>query len=153
MASDTYEPQSPGLSSAEWSQQQQAKMNEEADRRYREAQQQASESLDSSHWKSSQAGIFANDPRNYAGQAGASINTLLADRATIASDFTDHARITQDLKSIMTSSKNWQKLRSTQRESLEMIAHKIGRILGGDPAHKDHWDDIAGYAELVAREL
>lgn len=58
MASDTYEPQSPGLSSAEWSQQQQAKMNEEADRRYREAQQQASESLDSSHWKSSQAGIL-----------------------------------------------------------------------------------------------
>ena len=53
----------------------------------------------------------------------------------------------------MTSSKGWPKLRSAQRESLEVIATKIGRILGGDPTHKDHWDDIAGYAELVAREL
>ena len=152
MASDTYEPQSAGLSSAEWSQQQPAKMNEEADRRYREAQQQASESLDASHWQSQQR-VFVNDPRNYATQSPAHINTLIGTRATTHGDFTDHARITQDLKSIMTSSKNWQKLRSTQRESLEMIAHKIGRILAGDPTHKDHWDDIAGYAELVAREL
>ena len=139
MASDTYE--------------QLSNMYEETNRRYREAQHQASESLDASHWQSSQAGVFVSDPRNYATQSPAHINTLLADRATTHGDFTDHARITQDIKSIMTSSKNWQKLRSTQRESLEMIAHKIGRILAGDPAHKDHWDDIAGYAELVARGL
>ena len=153
MASDTYEPQSPGLSSAEWSQQQPGTMYEVSNRRYREAQQQASDSLDSSHRTSPQAGIFANDPRNYAGQAGASINTLLADRATTHGDFTDVSRVAQDIKSIMTSSKGWPKLRSAQRGSLEVIATKIGRILGGDPTHKDHWDDIAGYAELVAREL
>ena len=34
-----------------------------------------------------------------------------------------------------------------------MIAHKIGRILAGDPNHIDHWLDIAGYATLVAKEL
>ena len=138
-------------------------MYEVSNRRYREAQQQASDSLDSSHWTSQQAG-FVNDPRNYewqgvTPQAGAihsgdgSIDRLIRDRATTHGDFTDVSRVAQDIKSIMTSSKGWPKLRSAQRESLEVIATKIGRILGGDPTHKDHWDDIAGYAELVAREL
>lgn len=31
-----------------------------------------------------------------------------------------------------------------------MIAHKIGRILNGDPNYRDSWDDIAGYAKLAA---
>jgi hypothetical protein len=47
----------------------------------------------------------------------------------------------------------WKRLSVGQREALEMIAHKIARILSGDPNHKDHWEDIAGYAELVVREL
>ena len=34
-----------------------------------------------------------------------------------------------------------------------MIAHKIGRILNGDPNYADSWVDIAGYAQLVANEL
>lgn len=37
--------------------------------------------------------------------------------------------------------------------SLDMIAMKMARILAGDPKHKDHWDDIAGYARLVSRSL
>lgn len=39
------------------------------------------------------------------------------------------------------------------REALEMIAHKIGRILAGDPAYDDSWVDIAGYATRVAERL
>jgi hypothetical protein len=34
-----------------------------------------------------------------------------------------------------------------------MIAHKIGRILNGDPNYADSWIDIAGYAQLVADRL
>jgi hypothetical protein len=34
-----------------------------------------------------------------------------------------------------------------------MIAHKIGRIINGDPDYIDSWDDIAGYAKLVADRL
>ena len=34
-----------------------------------------------------------------------------------------------------------------------MIACKIARILSGDPNWRDHWDDIAGYATLVAERL
>lgn len=38
------------------------------------------------------------------------------------------------------------------RDAFCMIATKLGRIITGDPMHKDHWEDIAGYATLAARE-
>ena len=40
-----------------------------------------------------------------------------------------------------------------QREALDMIAHKIGRIFAVDADFLDHWLDIAGYATLVHRQL
>jgi hypothetical protein len=42
---------------------------------------------------------------------------------------------------------------SEQQEALHMIFHKLGRIAAGDPDFKDHWVDIAGYAQLVANVL
>lgn len=48
---------------------------------------------------------------------------------------------------------NWELLQPFQVEALEMIAHKIGRILNGDPNYDDSWVDIAGYAKLVADRL
>lgn len=38
-------------------------------------------------------------------------------------------------------------------EALDQIAHKISRILTGDPTHADHWRDIAGYATIIADDL
>jgi hypothetical protein len=36
------------------------------------------------------------------------------------------------------------------KESVDMICHKIARIVnGGQPQEIDHWHDIAGYAKLV----
>jgi len=40
-----------------------------------------------------------------------------------------------------------------QWEALEMILHKIGRIVNGNPDRVDSWVDIAGYATLVADRL
>jgi hypothetical protein len=40
-----------------------------------------------------------------------------------------------------------------QKESLEMIASKIARIVCGDSNHHDSWHDIGGYAKLVADRL
>jgi len=39
------------------------------------------------------------------------------------------------------------------RESLDMIANKIARIVNGDPFYKDSWQDIAGYAQLIVNKL
>jgi hypothetical protein len=40
-----------------------------------------------------------------------------------------------------------------QLMSLDMIAVKISRIVNGNPAHRDSWLDIVGYATLVADRL
>lgn len=44
-------------------------------------------------------------------------------------------------------------LTAPQRESLELIATKMGRITSGNPNIQDHWDDISGYAELISKRL
>lgn len=75
---------------------------------------------------------------------------ILAERQTTHGEFKDNARMSQNIKRLMEGTKNWQSLEDFQKESLHMIAHKIGRILEGNPHFKDHWDDIAGYAKLVA---
>ena len=63
-------------------------------------------------------------------------------------DYKNTANISQALKGVMATGKNWDALKDTQREALELIAMKIGRILSGDQNFRDHWDDIEGYAEL-----
>lgn len=75
---------------------------------------------------------------------------LLTERGKTHGDYTIHAEITQDIKNVIYNTAGWANLNSPQRESLDMIAHKIGRIIAGDPDFRDHWDDIAGYAKLVA---
>jgi len=78
---------------------------------------------------------------------------LLAERGKTHGEYSDHARVTQAIKAVMVVSPNWAKLSEIQKETLEMNAHKVGRILSGDPDHLDHWDDIAGYAKLVSIRL
>ena len=73
----------------------------------------------------------------------------LAARAVTHGDFVENGRIMQDLKYVTRTGVNWESLPPYQREALEMIQHKIGRILTGDSDFADHWHDIAGYATLV----
>jgi hypothetical protein len=79
----------------------------------------------------------------------AEIDTTLAERGTRYGSFSEHARITQNIKRAMTDSKNWNSLSDDKKEALEMVAHKIGRILNGDPEYADSWHDIIGYSKLV----
>lgn len=78
---------------------------------------------------------------------------IIAARTNTHGEYADHARVTQSIMRICWAEKNWQVLSDMQRESLHMFAHKIARICVGDPNVKDHWDDIAGYAKLVANRL
>lgn len=81
------------------------------------------------------------------------IAETLADRGKRYGAFTGHAEITQRLKWDMASTPRWNALAPDQKEALEMIVHKIGRILNGDPDYHDSWHDIVGYAKLVADRL
>ena len=82
-----------------------------------------------------------------------SIDKVLAERGSRYGDFPDHAKITQNIKRAMYASPNWPTLSDDKKEALEMIAHKIGRILNGDPNYADSWTDIVGYAKLVEKDL
>lgn len=79
-----------------------------------------------------------------------STEALTTERGKVHGDFTDVAATAQRFKSLIIQSKNGSKLTHVQREGLEMIVHKIARILEGDPNHRDHWDDIAGYAHITS---
>jgi hypothetical protein len=60
----------------------------------------------------------------------------------------------QMIKSAMRASPNWENLRlhPAGKEALDMIGHKIARVLsGGDPHDFQHWEDIAGYATAFMR--
>lgn len=78
---------------------------------------------------------------------------LLQERGKQHGHFPTHADITQRLKDVIHSGRNWSDLTAAQREALEMIVHKIGRILAGDPNHIDHYADICGYSQLIVNEL
>jgi hypothetical protein len=79
------------------------------------------------------------------------IHVLLNERGERYGTFENHAAISQSLKRVMFATEK--KLDDDQSEALEMIAHKIARILNGDPNYVDSWLDIAGYATLVAERL
>jgi hypothetical protein len=60
----------------------------------------------------------------------------------------------QQMKSAMRRGSNWSRLTPGRREALDMICHKIARILSGaDPRDPEHWTDIAGYAHAAMRAL
>lgn len=84
---------------------------------------------------------------------GDSIDATLNERGSRYGSFQGHANVTQRLKQAMRNSDKWHTLAPDQTEALEMIAHKIGRILNGDCDYHDSWHDIVGYAKLVADRL
>lgn len=82
-----------------------------------------------------------------------SIDEVLEKRGEAYGEFADHANITQSIKQAMQDSKNWPELDYDMVECLEMVAHKMGRILNGNPRHIDSWTDIIGYVRLVEKRL
>lgn len=83
------------------------------------------------------------------------LQSTLAERGERYGAFDKHAEVTQAIKAIFRAEmgEKWNWLADDQKEALEMIAHKLGRIINGDPFYADSWVDIAGYATLVADRL
>lgn len=81
------------------------------------------------------------------------IDKTLAERGERYGEFIDHAEVTQSIKCAMASGDNWDTLPDDMKECLEMVAHKLGRILNGDPDYIDSWTDIIGYTRLVEKRL
>jgi hypothetical protein len=83
------------------------------------------------------------------------VSELLAERGRTHGRFRDHARVTQVMKHAIHIAlvNSGVSLTDIQRESIDMILHKIGRIVSGNPRHRDHYDDIIGYTQLALNEL
>ena len=88
-----------------------------------------------------------SDPNN--------VSAILNERGKRYGDFLGHAAVTQQIKSVvyMHLYHRGKTLKPDQQEAIDMIAHKVGRIVNGDPDYVDSWIDIAGYAKLVANRL
>lgn len=83
------------------------------------------------------------------------VDAILNNRAKQYGKFIEGAEIMQMTKRLL---HNYVKQRGTelafdQLEAIDMIIHKLGRIVNGNPDKVDHWDDIAGYATLVSDRL
>lgn len=78
---------------------------------------------------------------------------LLSAKEVTHGNYVQLCYISRGIKAQLHASPSWEMMDVDVKESLEMIAVKIARILNGDSKHLDHWDDIAGYAELVASRL
>ena len=81
------------------------------------------------------------------------INEILVERGKRYGPYETTAYIAQQLKMMMHETPSWHKLTAAQREGLEMIQHKIARILNGDPTYEDNWVDLIGYATLVLETM
>lgn len=75
---------------------------------------------------------------------------LLNERQATHGDYKEVARIAQEFRAIMRDSVGWERMSDEQREALDSMASKFGRLGSGDPHFRDHWDDVAGYATLAS---
>lgn len=87
--------------------------------------------------------------RKQAQQKATATQELLAERETTHGSFGQNARYGQALRKMFRESPGWVRADEREREVLDYLAGKLSRILSGKP-HPQHWEDIAGYAELAA---
>jgi hypothetical protein len=80
-------------------------------------------------------------------------NEMLVQRTNVHGEFNENSRATWDIMRVLQRERNWGRLSSGQKHALYMVAHKMARIMAGDPNHPDHWDDISGYARCVSDRL
>lgn len=96
------------------------------------------------YWQKAHAkASVANNPRD-------GTDTLVKTRETTHGDFTDNSYYSQRMKEALHLMNNWNRMNCWAKEAAEMIVHKLARAGAGKWDEADHWDDIAGYARLVA---
>jgi hypothetical protein len=78
---------------------------------------------------------------------------LIEARHSTHGDYSCVAELDQALKDVLRNHVGWDRLTPVQATSLEMISHKIARIMCGKSDFRDHWDDIIGYAKCVTDRL
>ena len=84
------------------------------------------------------------------------IEEVLQERGNHYGTFLGNATLTQELTTSIRLHRTLvgkDKLPPIQQEALEMILHKVSRIVNGDPNYIENWRDISGYSQLVVDYL
>ncbi len=82
------------------------------------------------------------------------IDNVLSERGSVYGDFRTQADLCQLLKDDVRNQGNWQKLQPYEKEAIDMILHKIARLVngGGGSKHIDTVVDLQGYSKLIQDE-
>jgi hypothetical protein len=85
--------------------------------------------------------------------ATSDITSVLTERGRNYGDFRLQGSLSQYMKYCCRQHRGWNDMSGDQQEAIDMILHKIARIVNGNPNYKDSWTDIIGYATLIERRL
>lgn len=77
------------------------------------------------------------------------VDAILEERGGRYGTFESNARTCQRLKNVLHSQEGWYRLSYVQREAVEMMMHKISRLVNGDATYLDTVVDISGYNQLM----
>lgn len=81
------------------------------------------------------------------------VQSILDQRGSNYGEFINNASCATSLKEAAKYFSGWNSMPPDMKEAIDLIFSKISRAITGNPEHIDNWDDIAGYAQLVANRL
>jgi hypothetical protein len=83
------------------------------------------------------------------------IKQTLNERGKRYGSFKGHAEVSQRLKAVVQEELDarGKLLSPVQQEAVDMILHKLARVINGDSNYIDNFRDIVGYSQLVVDEL
>lgn len=93
---------------------------------------------------------LGTDPRKEPQDA---TENLLKTRGATHGDYHQQAELAGAIRELFSTAERWRLLTRVEKDAVLMIAVKLSRALTGNPHEPDHWNDIAGYARLVVKDL
>lgn len=88
------------------------------------------------------------------------VTEITKQRGSVYGPFLHNALVAQAIKAAIrgipdpdNEGMSWENLPLDVRESLDLIALKMSRIVTGSAEYLDNWDDIGGYAKIVADRI
>ena len=88
------------------------------------------------------------------------VSGITAARGSVYGPFLHNALVAQAIKAAIRNIPDpdneglrWENLPLDVREGLDLIALKMSRIVTGSADYLDNWDDIGGYAKIVADRI
>ena len=81
------------------------------------------------------------------------VEKILEERDKNYGSYGNFAKILQPLKEACRANAKWVQLSFKEKESFDMVLHKVVRIINGDFKFEDSWVDIIGYSKLCVDDV